>query len=186
MLHALAKTYRADPNHQNLTNLLLNKIDQIPTSLVLAQAAIESAWGTSRFAQKGNNLFGEWCFSQGCGIVPLHRAKGSHHEVKAFASIADSVRSYMLNLNSHPAYQAFRNKRLKQQSAAQLSGCYLASGLINYSEKKERYIESIKQLIRINKLEATNTPHCKPKPPAITPTISTENTVNLTATLPQT
>lgn len=132
---------------------LLPRIDIIPPSLVLAQAANESAWGTSRFAKKGNNLFGQWCFSKGCGMVPKYRDKGSIHEVQKFASVYDSVNSYMLNINRNDAYNDVRSIRKGLRlSNSPIAGSQLANGLINYSERKEAYIDEIKNMIRFNQL----------------------------------
>lgn len=127
----LAMQYRLKPTDMQIKQSLLSKVDSIPSSLVLAQAAIESAWGTSRFAVKGNNLFGQWCFSKGCGLVPSQRGHGQHHEVKRFQSTAESIASYMQNLNSHPSYAVLRDNRfalLKNGDA--VNGCFLAEGLI--------------------------------------------------------
>ena len=74
----------AEPGSDKQFALLRKRLDVIPPSLILAQAANESAWGTSRFATEGNNLFGQWCFSRGCGLVPLSRIEGANHEVAKF------------------------------------------------------------------------------------------------------
>ncbi|MCP5207469.1 MAG: glucosaminidase domain-containing protein [Hahellaceae bacterium] len=134
-------------------NALLRRVDIIPPSLVLAQAANESAWGTSRFARTGNNLFGQWCYSKGCGIVPRHRNKNSKHEVQKFASVYDSVKSYMLNINSNVAYTGVRKiRRDLRKNDATISGSKLANGLIRYSERKEAYVKEIKHMIQLNQL----------------------------------
>lgn len=163
-MRELAEEYRIDLDTPKLRKKLLKRIDVIPPSLVMAQAAIESGWGTSRFAQKGNNLFGEWCFEKGCGIVPSKRHDDAVHEVKKFASVEHAIQSYLKNLNSHPAYQTLRDKRLEQRDKKEpLSGCYLAEGLKSYSAKGKAYVESIKQFIRVNKLENKGG-HCKAAP----------------------
>ncbi|MCG8312260.1 MAG: glucosaminidase domain-containing protein [Pseudomonadales bacterium] len=142
---------------------LQGHIDTLPTSLVLAQAAIESAWGTSRFAQEGNNLFGEWCFRKGCGLVPKSRNAEAQHEVRRFASAADSIRSYMKNLNTHRAYRDLRAQRMLQHEQQQAySGCFLATGLTSYSQKGHAYVEMVKSLIRGNRLESGAGGYCKP------------------------
>ncbi|MBJ6137302.1 glucosaminidase domain-containing protein [Marinobacter litoralis] len=134
--------------------LLEKRIGVIPPSLILAQAANESAWGTSRFATKGNNLFGQWCFSKGCGLVPLSRAAGASHEVASFASPYGSIRAYMTNLNRHPTYQLVRNLRQQSfQTNQPLSGVVLAGGLLGYSERGEDYVKEIRAMIRYNNLE---------------------------------
>ena len=133
---------------------LRHKLDVIPPSLILAQAANESAWGTSRFATKGNNLFGQWCFSKGCGLVPRGRAEGASHEVAKFSSPYRSVRAYIQNLNRHPTYQLLRDVRLEdRRDNAPLSGLELAEGLLGYSERGEEYIEEIRAMIHYNNLE---------------------------------
>lgn len=160
----LAKRYRVrseDP--EEIRRQLLIKVDALPASLVKAQAAVESAWGTSRFAVEGNNYFGQWCFRAGCGLVPEFRGDGKDHEVRLFASPQASVNSYMLNLNSHKAYRDLRQARaeLRQQTSA-LNGCYLAQGLEHYSEKGAHYVETLKKLIRVNKLEQDPAGYCAP------------------------
>lgn len=134
--------------------LLRKRLDVIPPSLILAQAANESAWGTSRFALEGNNLFGQWCFSKGCGLVPQSRVDGANHEVAKFSSPYRSVRSYIQNLNRHPTYQLVRDIRLQDRQADKpLSGNELAEGLLGYSERGEDYIKEIRSMIRYNNLE---------------------------------
>ena len=106
-LYALAKRYRVSRTNMTPAQLierLLTKVDVVPASLVLAQSANESAWGTSRFAREGNNLFGLWCFSKGCGITPRQRTDGAVHEVEKFESVQAGVNKYIRTINSHPAY----------------------------------------------------------------------------------
>lgn len=134
-------------------SLLHKRLDVIPPSLILAQAANESAWGTSRFARKGNNLFGQWCFSKGCGLVPRSRVEGATHEVAKFASPYRSLRAYIQNLNRHPTYQLVRDIRLKdRRSDSPLSGPELAAGLLGYSERGEHYVQEIRSMIHYNNL----------------------------------
>lgn len=144
----------AEPGTRKQFTLLRKRLDVIPPSLILAQAANESAWGTSRFAREGNNLFGQWCFSRGCGLVPLSRIEGAIHEVAKFPSPYYSVRSYIQNLNRHPTYQTVRDIRLADRKARKpLSGWELAEGLLGYSERGEEYIKEIRAMIRYNNLE---------------------------------
>jgi len=132
---------------------LLINVDVLPPSLVLAQAANESAWGTSRFAIQGNNYFGQWCFEQGCGLVPKKRDSGKVHEVADFSSPKESLESYMQNLNSHPAYQPLRDIRTQLRMEKQpVSGFALAAGLISYSERGVDYIEELREMIKYNQL----------------------------------
>lgn len=134
--------------------LLKKRLDVIPPSLVMAQAANESAWGTSRFARHGNNLFGQWCFTRGCGLVPQSRVEGARHEVAKFASPYRSIRAYIENLNRHPTYQALREIRLKDRAEqTPLSGLEMAEGLLGYSERGEAYVEEIRAMIHYNNLE---------------------------------
>lgn len=136
---------------------LLRRIDTIPPALVLAQAANESAWGTSRFARQGNNLFGEWTFKPGTGIVPADRPDGATYEVRKFTNIYDSIRSYMRNLNTHDAYLKLREIRntLRREDKP-VTGLALAPGLLNYSQRGEDYVADIQGMIRHNRLADIN------------------------------
>ncbi len=136
---------------------LLQRVDIVPPSLVLAQAANESAWGTSRFAQLGNNLFGEWTYSPGTGIVPAGRPPGETYEVRKFSSLYESIRSYMNNLNRNGAYHKLREVRAELRKTGQpVTGIALAKGLLKYSQRGEEYIKEIQAMIRHNKLSRTN------------------------------
>jgi len=136
---------------------LLQRVDIVPPSLVLAQAANESAWGTSRFARLGNNLFGEWTYSPGTGIVPAGRPPGETYEVRKFSSLYESIRSYMNNLNRNGAYHTLREVRAGLRSTGQpVTGIALAKGLLKYSQRGEEYIKEIQAMIRHNKLSRTN------------------------------
>ncbi|SOB78443.1 Bax protein [Marinobacter sp. LV10R510-11A] len=154
-LTAQSKRLRVDeePGSPEQFTQLRKRLDVIPPSLILAQAANESAWGTSRFALRGNSLFGQWCFSKGCGLVPLSRNEGASHEVAAFPSPYHSVRAYIQNLNRHGSYQVLRDTRLDDREAGDpLSGLSLARGLISYSERGEEYVAEIRSMIRYNNL----------------------------------
>ncbi|SFM41558.1 glucosaminidase domain-containing protein [Marinobacter zhejiangensis] len=132
---------------------LIHKLDVIPPSLILAQAANESAWGTSRFARDGNNLFGQWCFSKGCGLVPLSRADGAFHEVATFESPYDSITAYIRNLNRHSTYQELRQIRAEARSKGEHpDGIALAPALSRYSERGTAYVAEIRSMIRFNNL----------------------------------
>lgn len=148
---------------------LLEAIDTIPASLALAQAAIESAWGTSRFAQQANNFYGQWCFQAGCGLVPNERKADSTHEVKKFSTADLSVSSYMRNLNSHPAYAKLRQLRAELSAKNQsYSGCLLALGLEDYSERGMDYVNSVRTVIRGNRLEPADAGNCDNVPTVAT------------------
>ncbi|MFT2097282.1 glucosaminidase domain-containing protein [Marinomonas sp. 2405UD66-6] len=143
---------------------LLHHVDIIPTSLVLAQAANESAWGTSRFATEGNNFFGQWCFRKGCGLVPASRNDGADHEVRKFHDARESVFAYIDNLNSNAAYKELRAARatLRQKGKA-ITGLILVHGLEHYSERGHAYVEEIEGLISYNKLWRFNKSQPNPK-----------------------
>ena len=136
---------------------LLARIDIIPASLILAQSANESAWGTSRFAREANNYFGMWCFTPGCGVTPARRTAGMTHEVAKFDSVEQGVSRYVLNLNTNSAYEVLRKIRAGlRQSNAEITGVDLAEGLERYSERGHAYVEEIQSMIRFNKLEEFN------------------------------
>ena len=133
---------------------LLERVDTLPVSLALAQAANESAWGTSRFAREGNNLFGQWCFSKGCGLVPTQRSEGADHEVRKFASVSDSVAAYLLNINTHRQYADLRALRAEARREDQpVTGIYLSPGLVRYSQRGEAYVHELIAMITGNGLE---------------------------------
>jgi Bax protein len=142
-----------NPSSKDDIKNLLAHVDIVPASLALAQAAMESAWGTSRFATEGNNYFGQWCYTKGCGLVPTQRNAGATHEVQAFVSPANSVAAYMRNINRHNSYRTLRTLRAKARTSQQpIYGCTLANGLGNYSERGQAYVDEIKQMISINGL----------------------------------
>ncbi|MCW8841336.1 MAG: glucosaminidase domain-containing protein [Gammaproteobacteria bacterium] len=154
-LEALAVAYRLDPAlplERLLTQLLL-RLDEVPAGLVLAQAANESGWGTSRFSRKANNLFGEWTWDHRQGVLPAQRPEGATHYVRRFGSLYESVRAYFNNLNSGPAYRPFRRLRAAMRKEGKpLDPVVLAEGLIHYSARGSDYVEEIQLMIRINNL----------------------------------
>lgn len=154
-----AEKFRAgkfDINNKADRDRLLGHVDIVPEALFLAQAANESAWGTSRFARTANNLFGQWCFTKGCGIVPSQRGSGETHEVQKFVTINDAVASYVRNLNSHPAYLKLRTERTALRIQGKTpTGHALAIGLEKYSARGVEYVKEIRSMISYNKLEAS-------------------------------
>lgn len=156
-IRKLAQKYRIDMEETDYAEALatlLRRVDIVPESLVLVQAAKESAWGRSRFAREGNALFGEWCFSDGCGMVPGARGDGRSHEVQAFDSVYEAVGSYMLNLNTHPSYMDLRVARqLMRQNDEKLTGLKLAQYLGRYSERGDAYVQEVRSMIQQNALE---------------------------------
>lgn len=154
-LKGVCREYRVDaaelPSEAAFRKLLM-RIDIVPPELALAQAAIESAWGTSRFTREGNNLFGQWCFQEGCGIVPRRRPEGATYEVAVFTDPVGSMRSYIRNLNSHPAYRQFRVLRYEQRLNGDTpDGHTLAQGLHKYAGIGMTYVDRLRTLIRQNR-----------------------------------
>lgn len=137
---------------------LLLRVDTIPVELALAQAAKESGWGRSRFAVEANNLFGQWCYSEGCGVVPANRPAGASHEVETFSSVSEAMRRYMNNLNTHESYADFRGRRQALRDSGQpQTGMALAGGLVLYSERREDYVDDIRGMIRqYRRIQAEN------------------------------
>ncbi len=147
----VAKIYSVtwDQEKENWDNLF-ERVDTI--ALSLAQSANESAWGQSRFAKQGNNFFGQWCYTKGCGIIPSERNRGSTHEVAKFSSINDSVRSYMKTINTGRVYALLRKVRRDDRAAGkQPDATAQAGGLIKYSQRREKYVEEIRRIIDANK-----------------------------------
>lgn len=128
---------------------LRRRIDVVPVPLVLVQAAKESGWGTSRFARQGNNLFGQWCYRPGCGMVPAQRSGGAKHEVKEFNSIEDAIGAYLHNINTGDAYQSLRQIRARLRNAGKHpDGRALADGLLYYSQRREAYVNEVKDMLQ--------------------------------------
>jgi len=144
----------ADLDGESLIAALLLRVDVIPESLALAQAAKESGWGTARFAEHGNNYFGQRCWDAGCGLVPRAREAGRRHEVATYASPQASVAGYLLNLNTHEDYAALRSRRSELRAEDEsIHGVALAESMAGYSERRRAYVDEIRLLIRLNNLE---------------------------------
>lgn len=158
ILESLRERYHVNhdmyPDTAKAVEILLLRIDIIPPSMALAQAAMESGWGTSRFAAEAYNLFGQWCYTTGCGLVPERRAQGARHEVQAFASIEESIDAYYKNINTHSAYRHLRELRAQlREIDGGLTGSELVAGLEKYSARGQRYIDELRTIIRVNSLE---------------------------------
>ena len=133
-------------------NELISRIDIIPTSIALAQAAKESGWGTSRFALEGNAIFGQWTWSDN-GIAPLNRESNKNHKILKFPILRASVKAYQNNLNTHKSYTNFRNKRTTlREKNKDISGLELTETLKNYAQTGSEYIKILNQIIRQNRL----------------------------------
>ena len=139
---------------------LLIRVDIVPLSLALSQAAIESGWGSSRYMNEGNAIFGQYTYDSKNGIKPRERANGKKFFVKRFSTLSESVRSYLKNINTHSAYEDFRQERRKlRMNGESLSGNVLANYLKNYSERNQAYVDDLKLLIETNnfmKFDKTN------------------------------
>lgn len=142
ILQHLAQKYRTNSKEK-----LLLRVDVLPVSLILAQGALESSWGGSRFAAEGNNLFGIWTWGQK-GMTPVNREEGALHKVASYDTLLDSVRAYLLMINRLPAYTSLRELRSRTASSMDI-----ADGLLFYSERRDSYIQDVKQIIVTNELQ---------------------------------
>ncbi len=150
----------------NAVKQLADRVDIIPVSLALAQSAVESGWGTSRFTHVGNSIFGQWSWSDDAITPQEQRAHLGNYGIAKFASLQESVCAYMLNINSHYAYQDLRKIRSKSRSNNEKPrGMDLAAGLLRYSERGESYVKEIRSMISYNHLEATDTAFLTDKAP---------------------
>lgn len=148
---------------------LLERVDIIPPSLALGQAAYESGYGTSRFAREGNALFGQWTYS-GKGMKPKeHRTSKGNYGVASYRWPFDSVRSYMFNLNTHNEYQAFRkNRATLRAQGKQPTGVKLTENLDGYSEKGMEYVKTLKGIIAANNLANLDNAYLRDEPVTLT------------------
>jgi Bax protein len=129
------------------------RMDEIPVSLAIAQAAKETGWGTSRFAQEGNALFGQWTWS-GEGLKPKEAKEGESHKVMKFNILQASVRAYQRNLNTHSTYKDFRKARAKLRDANKpLDSMELSKYLNKYAETGNQYVEVLQKIIKQNNLQ---------------------------------
>ena len=156
-INKLAARYKMDDFDSNSDDdwkKLSTRVNITPPAMALAQAAKESGWGTSRFASEGNNFFGQWCYTKGCGLIPKARQPGKSHEVAVFTSAKASVQAYMLNINTHQAYRELRKIRGKlQKTGKTLSGIDLVEGLNAYSERGSIYVKELRSMIKFNELD---------------------------------
>jgi Bax protein len=154
VLDKLAIKYQLEDEESTpaLLKELVKRVDIIPPALILVQAANESAWGTSRFAQNGYNFFGLWCFKKGCGFVPTLRGDDEAHEVAKFRNMSHAVMTYIRNLNRHYAYAELRDVRAKLRARNRpITAEALAQGLHSYSIRGQDYIDEILSMIRVNR-----------------------------------
>lgn len=149
---AIADLYAAYAVEPGRRERLLRRADVVPASLALAQAAVESGWGASRFARHGNNFFGMRTYDDDAPGIAPKEAEG--FKVSAYPDIAASVRAYMRNLNTHAAYAAFRRERARHRhSDGRISGLALAGLLTSYSEIPEKYGARLRAVINRDRLQ---------------------------------
>ena len=149
----LEKKFKQYGINSNDLSILKIRMDEVPVSLALAQAAKETGWGTSRFAQEGNALFGQWTWS-GEGLKPKDSDKNEGHKVMKFNVLQASVRAYQRNLNTHSSYKDFRKARAElRDEDKELDSLVLAEYLNNYAETGEKYVEVLQKIIEQNNLK---------------------------------
>ena len=148
----LEKKYKQYGVRQNDILTLKIRMDERPVSLAIAEAAKETGWGTSRFALKGNALFGQWTWS-GEGLKPKKAKQGEEHKVMKFHSLQLSVRAYLRNLNTHSGYKEFRRERaIQRDNDRKLNSLKLVNYLDKYAETGIEYTETLKKIILQNSL----------------------------------
>ena len=150
-LSAIADKYLIETNNKHkidIVDKLLLSVNTIPTSIVLAQAATESGWGTSRFAKEYNALFGQYTYNEKKGVIPYEREIGKKHLIKHFSSLDKSVESYFKNINTHYAYEKFRSIR-NTMYEGNLDIKLLTQALDVYAEDKS-YVDTINSIIDSN------------------------------------
>ena len=152
-LNTIANKYNIkylETHKLDLIDEILLSVDVIPNSIALAQAAIESGWGKSRFAKEYNALFGEYTYDQNKGVVPLKREQGDRHLIKSFSSYDNSVSSYFKNINSHNAYQEFRKVRNIMRLKNNFSNISLLVNNLNSYAEDDNYIKTLNSVIKNN------------------------------------
>ena len=149
----LEKKFKQYGVKKNDLSSLKIRMDVIPVSLAIAQAAKETGWGTSRFALKGNALFGQWTWS-GEGLKPKNAEEGKDHKVMKFHSLQLSIRAYLRNLNTHPSYKNLRKARtdFRDKNEA-LDSLVLSKYLDKYAEIGNQYVDVLQKIILQNKLK---------------------------------
>ena len=157
----LAKIYKVELKDGQVTSTLIDalwkKVDIVPASLALAQAAEESGWGTSRFAAKGNAVYGQWTWGSNAITPEKQRKELGNYGIASFETLQQSISAYMLNLNTHNAYASLRKKRSQlREKDEKITGHILAGQLTKYSERGEEYVKSLRSLMEYNLLGPTD------------------------------
>jgi len=137
-----------DIHNEKAWQKIINRVDVVPVSMILGQADKETAAGTTRFAHDGNNLFGTWCYTPDCGLIPKRRPKGEHFEVAKYPNIETSIQRYIHNLNTNKAYKPFREMRTEMRKDHENpNGLTLVGGVLQYSAEHETYINDVRHII---------------------------------------
>ena len=158
-LRDLAERYKVDPElpARELRQRLLHRADTLPPALILVQAANESGWGTSRFTQQANNLFGVWTYNPEEGIRPRQAGVGTTHSVRLYDDLQHSVRGYIHNINAGHAYADLRELRAQRRASGNgVTAHALAAGLERYSERGQEYIDELRSMMENNDLPRLN------------------------------
>ncbi|MEN2282615.1 glucosaminidase domain-containing protein [Algoriphagus sp. SE2] len=166
----LAKLYKVELNENGITTSTLDelweKVDIVPLSLALAQAAEESGWGTSKFADKGNALYGQWTWGENAITPEKQRKELGNYGIATFETLQQSISAYMLNLNTHKAYTSLRSKRAELRTKDQkITGHILAGQLTKYSERGEEYVKGLRSLMDYNLLSPADDAYLSDDPP---------------------
>lgn len=166
----LAAIYRVKNGDAELSADLLDelwdRVDIVPASLALGQAAEESGWGTSRFAAEGNAIYGQWTWGKDAIVPKEQRKELGNYGIAAFGSLQESVCAYMLNLNTHNAYAGLRDKRAElRASGEKVSGTVLAAELTSYSERGQAYVDGLISLMEYNQLIPVDDAYLSKNPP---------------------
>ncbi len=166
----LAKIYKVDTKEDQVTSAqidaLRKKVDIVPVSLALAQAAEESGWGTSRFAALGNAVYGQWTWGSNAITPEKQRKELGNYGIASFETLQQSISAYMLNLNTHNAYSSLREKRAElREKSEKITGHILAGQLTKYSERGEEYVKSLRSLMEYNRLIPTDDAYLSDSPP---------------------
>jgi uncharacterized FlgJ-related protein len=169
-IEKLAQVYKVNLIDGQVTTSVFNelwlKVDIVPVSLALAQAAEESGWGTSRFAAEGNAVYGQWTWGENAIKPEQQRKELGNYGIASFETLQQSVSAYMLNLNTHNAYASLRDKRAElRKKNEKITGYILAGQLTKYSERGEEYVNGLRSLMEYNRLAPADDAYLSNDPP---------------------
>jgi uncharacterized FlgJ-related protein len=169
-IEKLAQLYKVEFGEGNISAAALDelwtRVDIVPVSLALAQAAEESGWGTSRFAAQGNAVYGQWTWGKNAIVPEQQRKELGNYGIASFETLQQSVCAYMLNLNTHNAYTSLRTKRAELRAKDQkITGHILAGQLTKYSERGDEYVKGLRSLMEYNRLSPADDAYLSDDPP---------------------